>query len=240
MSGGAWSQGPPSWVQTSPKMPTSQTEDIKTIQSNAESTGDDSRNPSANQVNRTSAGFGGDRREALIRPSSSQKRATVRRDTSPWYPGKVNRNRKREQLESQKHTNMTSASCGTSLNESGNNSDITVVNVHKKDLNKLGYKDLVEWIKQPNHLYIGRDMTRFVPGAVHSKWHNPNKSKTVGREQSCKMFREYILADKTIQSNGKTLLQSLGELKGKTLGCWCHPEMCHGHVLRELVKEFCS
>jgi hypothetical protein len=70
MSGGAWSRGPPSWVQTSPKIPTSQTEDIKTVHSNAESTGDDSRNSSANQVNRTSAGFGGDLREAVIRPSS--------------------------------------------------------------------------------------------------------------------------------------------------------------------------
>ena len=181
----------------------------------------------------------------------SEGRAAARRDNSPWYPGKVNRNRKREGRElnggrkpaepTKLSTSLTSALNRTTLTSSGGDSSITVVNVHKKDLNKHGYKDLVEWVQQPNHLYIGRDMTRFVPGAVHSKWHNPFKSKDKGsdRETRCKQYRDYIMTDKRIQSNGKTLFESLDELKGKTLGCWCHPESCHGHVLRELVKEYC-
>jgi len=28
-----------------------------------------------------------------------------------------------------------------------------------------------------------------------------------------------------------------GELVGKALGCWCHPEWCHGHVLVEALRE---
>ena len=31
-------------------------------------------------------------------------------------------------------------------------------------------------------------------------------------------------------------MESLDELKDKVLGCWCHPELCHGDVLVELIK----
>lgn len=33
------------------------------------------------------------------------------------------------------------------------------------------------------------------------------------------------------------MFQDLHELRGKTLGCWCHPEPCHGDVLCRLVRE---
>lgn len=33
-------------------------------------------------------------------------------------------------------------------------------------------------------------------------------------------------------------LKHLTALTGKRLGCWCAPEPCHGHVLRELWLEF--
>lgn len=28
-----------------------------------------------------------------------------------------------------------------------------------------------------------------------------------------------------------------GELRGKVLGCWCAPKMCHGDVLAELAER---
>jgi Domain of unknown function (DUF4326) len=31
------------------------------------------------------------------------------------------------------------------------------------------------------------------------------------------------------------LMAALDELVGKTLGCWCAPQPCHGHVLARLV-----
>lgn len=31
------------------------------------------------------------------------------------------------------------------------------------------------------------------------------------------------------------LLKKLILLKGKVLGCWCHPAACHGHVLAKLA-----
>jgi len=54
------------------------------------------------------------------------------------------------------------------------------------------------------------------------------------------MYRQYVLNDTRLHDNGKTLLESLGELKGKVLGCWCHPAPCHGHDLVQLIKEYCG
>ena len=112
----------------------------------------------------------------------------------------------------------------------------TVANVRKRNLRDNGYNDLRDWLRDPRNVYIGRDMTHYVPGAVGSKWGNPFKK--MERNECCRRYKEYIVNDKTIQSNGKTLLQSLDELKGKNLGCWCHPEKCHGHMLVELINEY--
>jgi hypothetical protein len=49
----------------------------------------------------------------------------------------------------------------------------SVVNVRKKELQKLGYRDLLHWLEDENHVYIGRNMSFYVPGAVASKWANP-------------------------------------------------------------------
>ena len=113
----------------------------------------------------------------------------------------------------------------------------TVVNVRKYYLNKMGFKDLEDWLRNPNHVYIGRDMTHYVKGATGSKWGNPFKAKKDGREERVRQYKEFVKTNREVQSNGRTLYQSLGELRGKVLGCWCHPESCHGHALVELLNE---
>lgn len=70
-------------------------------------------------------------------------------------------------------------------------------------------------------IYIGRP----------SKWGNPYEiGKDGTRKQVIQLYREYIL-------NNKELMSSLGELKGKRLGCWCKPLPCHGDVLDELANR---
>ena len=46
-------------------------------------------------------------------------------------------------------------------------------------------------------------------------------------------FKEYILSK-------SELMSSLHELKGKTMGCWCYPQKCHGDVLIELINKHCQ
>lgn len=55
---------------------------------------------------------------------------------------------------------------------------------------------------------------------------------------SSKKNLSYIL-DKYAQHVRESphLWDSLMELDGKVLGCWCHPNPCHGHVLIQLINE---
>jgi len=74
--------------------------------------------------------------------------------------------------------------------------------------------------KEPYDVYIGRP----------SKWGNPFPLKDEsGRDESIRKHREWIV-------NQKDLMDSLPELKGKVLGCWCKPKACHGDTIAELVN----
>ncbi len=106
-----------------------------------------------------------------------------------------------------------------------------VINVKKFELRKLGYDDLEHWLAaSPDHVYIGRSMIHYVKGAVGSKWANPFKVDKDGREGAIEKYEEHIR--KTPE-----LMESIGELDNKILGCWCYPEACHGDVLMKLLVE---
>lgn len=105
-----------------------------------------------------------------------------------------------------------------------------VINVKKEQLKKMGYDDLVDWLSHDNHVYIGRNMSFYVKGATKSKWSNPFNVKKYGRDECLKLYKQYI------QDNAD-LLAALSELKGKILGCWCHPDKCHGDILVQLLSE---
>ena len=85
--------------------------------------------------------------------------------------------------------------------------------------------------KEPYDVYIGRP----------SKWGNPfthKKDSTNAkyfkptRAEAIEAYRDYILTGK-----GTHLLEDLGELEGKVLGCWCKPKSCHGDILIEIIKS---
>lgn len=72
-----------------------------------------------------------------------------------------------------------------------------------------------------NEVYIGRP----------SKWGNPFKIGPDGtREEVIAKYEDYI-------RNNPELMDSLGELRGKTISCHCAPLPCHGDVLARLVAE---
>ena len=76
--------------------------------------------------------------------------------------------------------------------------------------------------KEPYDVYIGRP----------SKWGNPYSHKegtlaefkVANRAEALEKYEKYLLEN-------ETLYNSLIELKGKTLGCWCKPNKCHGDIL---------
>lgn len=115
-----------------------------------------------------------------------------------------------------------------------------VVNVKVAHIRQHGYNDLRMWMEDPNNLYIGRRGIVFIQEKDGTKarwpkhdspWANPYKvGKEYTRDEAIAKYRSYIL--EKIQK-GEV---SLHKLEGKTLGCWCKPDSCHGDVLVELAK----
>lgn len=83
-------------------------------------------------------------------------------------------------------------------------------------------------IIQDCDIYIGRNIQMGGWNLPRSKWANPYSIQEYGREECLKKYREFILTS--------DLLKDLDELSGKTLGCWCAPQACHGDILVELWK----
>jgi len=74
--------------------------------------------------------------------------------------------------------------------------------------------------KEKYDIYIGRG----------SKWGNPFiLGKHGNREEVIKKYENYLL-------NNVNLMNSLYELKDKTLGCWCKPKSCHGDILKKYAE----
>lgn len=78
---------------------------------------------------------------------------------------------------------------------------------------------VVHMYKEPYDVRIDR----------HTIWGNPF---IIGKDGTRFMVIEKYRAWIQTQPH---LLARLPELKGKTLGCWCKPGMCHGDVLAELA-----
>lgn len=81
------------------------------------------------------------------------------------------------------------------------------------------------------YVYVGRP----------TKWGNPfsHKSntkaihKTDTREEAVRRYEDYLIAN-------RELIAALVELKGKVLGCWCSPKLCHAQILAkhaDMIEE---
>ena len=71
-------------------------------------------------------------------------------------------------------------------------------------------------------IYIGRP----------SKWGNPFRIGVDGdRLQVIEKYRQWLLSQPELVEQVKR------ELRGKVLGCWCHPRPCHGDVLADIAND---
>ena len=111
-----------------------------------------------------------------------------------------------------------------------------LVNVKVKFI-RPKYKNLKEWMADPNNIYIGRGRVVFIDGKRFpendSIFANPFKIDSENsRDKVIEKYREYI-----IKKLGENLRTELEKLVGCNLGCWCYPEMCHGNVLLDLISK---
>lgn len=62
-------------------------------------------------------------------------------------------------------------------------------------------------------------------------WGNPFQIGPDGtREEVIVKFETYYLQNAYLQAH-------IGELKGKTLACWCAPLACHGDILAKYAEQ---
>lgn len=114
-----------------------------------------------------------------------------------------------------------------------------VVNVKVKDIRPM-YDNLADWMHDPDHVYIGRKGIVFINGARFPKedsiWANP--FRIVGTETRSDVIHKYEKYITERLDRDPTLVEKLLSLKGKTLGCWCKPEPCHGDILVKLIAKW--
>lgn len=96
-----------------------------------------------------------------------------------------------------------------------------VVSLDAKQRKKAKRMRVVHCKKEDYDVYIGRS----------SKWGNPYRIGKHGtRKEVIEKYRKWILRQ-------PKLLNSLDEICGKVLGCWCVPKACHGQVLIDLCMR---
>lgn len=106
------------------------------------------------------------------------------------------------------------------------------------------YKNLIEWLSDPNNVYIGRGNIIEIDGKKYpqesSIWANPFKPKEHIGKDVLQLYSEYII-NKIEKEN---LVNELLSLKGKNLGCWCINTdnydniVCHGQILLMLIDHY--
>lgn len=122
---------------------------------------------------------------------------------------------------------------------------MSVVDCHVAKI-RPQYKNLQEWMADEKNVYIGRAGVGFSDysqkaGRVRfpqreSVFANRFKiGKDGTREEVIRKYEEDII--KKLEED-VLLRRELVMLKGKNLGCWCHPEPCHGDVLLRLIDKY--
>ena len=114
----------------------------------------------------------------------------------------------------------------------------TVKNVCKAAREKEGYKSFSGWYDGENNLYIGRNAGKYTQrGVPDSKWANPFLCMDWDVSKAEWLVDEMMnIYEKYVRRN-VLLMNSLHELEGKQLGCWCKPGICHGDILVKLYNE---
>lgn len=101
-----------------------------------------------------------------------------------------------------------------------------------------GFHSFCAWFDDEKNVYIGRNAAKYTQrGVQESKWANPFicVDREVGKSEW--VAEELVTCyEKYVRKNAK-LMNSLHELEGKQLGCWCKPGVCHGDVLVKLYNE---
>ena len=102
------------------------------------------------------------------------------------------------------------------------------------------YNNLKEWMEDPNNCYIEENRRVNIDGIGYPKKSSIFKIPAYIKRQRdldkgvmLNMYHDYIM-DKI--SKDEEFKNELLNLRGKNLGCWCKPDICHGDVLMKILE----
>ena len=116
---------------------------------------------------------------------------------------------------------------------------MSVVNCKVKFI-RPQYNNLQEWCDDENNAYVGRAGIVFINNErypkISSPFCNPFKiDKNNTREEVLIKYKNYL---EELLENNDEMIEELLQLKGKNLGCWCHPESCHADILLKCINKY--
>ena len=96
--------------------------------------------------------------------------------------------------------------------------------------------------KEKYDVYIGRvSNSKFHYGNPFTHKKDTLASVVLGSREECiEAFRKWVLQEDYMHIEPERrnwIRENLHTLKGKTLGCWCKPQSCHGDVLLALCER---
>lgn len=94
----------------------------------------------------------------------------------------------------------------------------------------IKYEDFDVYIGRGNCPKTGRGSKWGCPFTIIKDRPTLAKEIVGSKEEALSKYKEHVL-------NSPELMESLDELDGKILGCFCKPEPCHGDVLLELIAQ---
>lgn len=97
-------------------------------------------------------------------------------------------------------------------------------------MDKIKITKIVNMKNEPYDVYIGRGSKWGCPYTIIKDRPTLASEIVDSKEEALSKYKEYVLAS-------PELMESLDELEGKTLGCFCKPEKCHGDILLELLTK---
>lgn len=89
---------------------------------------------------------------------------------------------------------------------------------------------IVNLKNDPYDIYIGRGSKWGCPFTIIKDRPTLASEIVDSKEEALSKYKEHVL-------NSPELMESLDELEGKTLGCFCKPEKCHGDILLEILTK---
>lgn len=91
---------------------------------------------------------------------------------------------------------------------------------------------VVDCRKALSDVYIGRPGRNYPSHLLN--FGNPFSVKTYGRELCLELFKTYFDYK---MANDAAYREAIHGLRGKALGCWCHPQKCHGDIIADYLNK---